>query len=72
MSVDRGRLARTLAAVLAVLALATIGVLILEQRVGLRDGSAFYLLAVALIAVRFGSWPAVATAVGCTISPPSG
>jgi two-component system, OmpR family, sensor histidine kinase KdpD len=62
--VDWRRLAGALAAQVVGLGLATLLALALEARFGLRDGSPIYLLAVAAIAFRYGSWVAVGTAVG--------
>jgi two-component system sensor histidine kinase KdpD len=62
--VDWRRLAGVLAAQIVVLGAATLVALVLEDQFGLRDGSPIYLLAVAAIAFRYGSWAAVGTAIG--------
>jgi two-component system sensor histidine kinase KdpD len=62
------RLAGTLLTDLAVLGIATFGVFVLEERLGLQGGSAVYLLAVAMVAYLQGSWAAISTAVGAFLA----
>jgi two-component system sensor histidine kinase KdpD len=62
------RLAGTLVTDLAVLGTATVGVFVLEERLGLQGGSAVYLLAVAMVAYLQGSWAAISTAVGAFLA----
>jgi two-component system sensor histidine kinase KdpD len=59
-----GRLARAVAAMIATLALTTLAAGFLEDRLGIPDASATYLLAVVAIAVVFGIPAAIATAIG--------
>jgi two-component system, OmpR family, sensor histidine kinase KdpD len=63
-AVDWRRLVRAVAAQLVALFAATIVVMILERSFGVRQASSVYLLAVATIAIRFGSVAAAGTAVG--------
>ncbi|MGH2394529.1 MAG: DUF4118 domain-containing protein, partial [Candidatus Limnocylindria bacterium] len=63
-AIDWRRLAGVLAAQIVVLCSASVVALVLEDQFGLRDGSPIYLLAVAAIAFRYGSWAAVGTAIG--------
>ena len=58
------RLATTLVTDLGLLTAATLGVIVLEEWLGLQGGSAVYLLAVALVAYLQGSWAAIGTAIG--------
>ena len=68
MHVNWRRLGGTLLTDLAVLGTATVGVLLLEERLGLQGGSAVYLLAVATVAYLQGSWAAISTAVGAFLA----
>jgi len=63
-SVSWGRVARTLAGLLLALAAATVVVGLLEYGAGIHPASPVYLLAVASIAIAFGTWAAIATAFG--------
>lgn len=54
-------------AVVVGLALSTLAVVTLEEALGIENGSPIYLVMVALVALRFGTWPAVATAVAASI-----
>jgi two-component system sensor histidine kinase KdpD len=62
------RLATTLLTDLGLLAAATLGVIVLEEWLGLQGGSAVYLLAVALVAYLQGSWAAISTAIGAFLA----
>lgn len=62
------RTAVTIAAGAAALAVATILIAILETWLGLENGSAIYLVAVSAIALRYGTVPAVATAIGAFLT----
>jgi len=59
----------TSAAILvALLAVTTVGVYLVQEGAGVADASILYLLAVALVAYLRGSWAAVATAIGAFLS----
>jgi two-component system sensor histidine kinase KdpD len=58
------RVAGAVAAIIVALALTTLAVAVLEDRLRIPDASATYLLAVVAIAVAFGTPAAVATAIG--------
>jgi len=62
--VDWRRISRAIGAQLLALAISTIAVLILERAAGIRQASSVYLLAVATIAIVFGSAAAAGTAIG--------
>jgi two-component system sensor histidine kinase KdpD len=62
------RTAVTIAAGAAALAVATILIAILETWLGLENGSTIYLVAVSAIALRYGTWPAVGTAIGAFLA----
>lgn len=62
------RLGRSLGAQLMALVLATLVVMVLERSIGIRPASSVYLLAVATIAIGFGSAAAVATAIGAFLT----
>jgi two-component system sensor histidine kinase KdpD len=68
VNVNWRRLAGTLITDLVVLGIATLGVFLLEEVLGLQGGSAVYLLAVALVAYLQGSWAAISTAVGAFLA----
>jgi two-component system, OmpR family, sensor histidine kinase KdpD len=67
-AVNWRRLAAMLGIDLAVLVAATVGVLLLEDQAGVREGTAVYLLAVSLVAFLQGSWPAIGTAIGAFLA----
>ena len=50
--------------VLGALAASTVVVAVLEQVLGIANASPVYLVAVAMLALRYGTWPAVAAAIG--------
>lgn len=62
--VDLRRVSRALGAQLLALAVSTVVVLILERMAGIPQASSVYLLAVATIAIVFGSAAAAGTAIG--------
>jgi len=62
-STSLGRVTRAIAAMIAALALTTLAVAFLEDRLRIPDASATYLLAVVVIAVAFGTPAAVGTAI---------
>ena len=62
------RTAVTIAAGAAALAVATILIAILESWLGLENASSVYLVAVAAIALRYGTVPAVGTAIGAFLA----
>ena len=68
MNVSWRRLSGILVTDLAVLGVATVGVFVLEEGLGLQGGSAVYLLAVAMVAYLQGSWAAISTAVGAFLA----
>jgi two-component system sensor histidine kinase KdpD len=57
-------IAATGAEVLATLAIATVLVMLIEVAFGVDDASALYLLAVIALAIRSGTWAAMAVAIG--------
>lgn len=67
-AVNWRRLVGMLGVDLAVLAVATLCLLVLEDRAGVREGTAVYLLAVSLVAFLQGSWPAIGTAIGAFLA----
>lgn len=68
LAVRWARLGRAVAAQLVALVAATVVVLLLERGVGLRQASSVYLLAVATIAIGFGSIAAAGTAIGAFLT----
>src|SRR5438270_1129646 len=63
-TVSWSRVGRALGAQLLALTVATAAVLILERVIGIRQASSVYLLAVATVAIAFGSAAAAGTAIG--------
>ena len=57
-----------IASVVVSLALASVGVALLEMQLAVPDASAVYLLAVVVIALGFGTVPAIVTAIGAFLS----
>jgi two-component system sensor histidine kinase KdpD len=68
LGVRWGRLARAVVAQAVALVAATVVVLVLERVVGVRQASSVYLLAVATIAIGFGSVAAAGTAIGAFLT----
>ena len=68
LGVRWGKLARAVAAQAASLLVATLVVVVLERALGLRQASSVYLLAVATVAIGFGSVAAVGTAFGAFLT----
>ena len=67
-AVNWRRLAGLLTVDLGVLLAGTIAALVLEDQASVREGTALYLLAVALVAFLQGSWPAIGTAIGAFLA----
>lgn len=63
-AVDWRALAGTAVICVAALAISILAIFLLEERVGVRDASTVFLLAVAAVAFLRGTWAAIATALG--------
>lgn len=68
LAVDWVRLRRAIGGQLAALVAATLLVMLLERGLGVRQASSVYLLAVASVAIAFGSVAAVGTAIGAFLT----